>query len=149
MDKPKRPHYIWHGTAPSNTNKILKEGIKPSWGFVYACFSLQDCFKFFALPKTLFDYEHREVVYNPVIHFLKIDTTKIDWDKAEYSLDHNADFYGCDAIEYDGSIPPEAIVRVKAYDVSAGFKQIPLHLDRNYEIRSPMPKEWSNEPMIN
>lgn len=141
MEKPNRPHYIWHGTAPSNIENILKEGIKPSWGYVYACFSLEDCFKFFALPKPLFDNENQEIIYNPVIDFIKIDTTKLDWDKAEYSLDHDPNFYGCEAIEYDGSIPPDAIVRVKRYNVADGFKQLMFIIGKTYEIRQPMPKE--------
>lgn len=136
MDKPVRPHYIWHGTSPSNTERILKEGIKPSWGFVYACFSLEDCFRFFSTPKSRFDPESNEVIYDPVIDFLKIDTLKIDWSKAEYSLDHDPTFYGCEAIEFDGSIPPEAIVRVKRYNVANGFTQLKYDPNKTYEIRN-------------
>jgi hypothetical protein len=142
MEKPTRPHFIWHGTAPSNVSNILREGIKPSWGYVYACFSLEDCFRFFALPKTRFDYDTNEVVSNPVIDFLKIDTAKLDWNMAQYSSDHSVSFYGCEAIEYDGIIPPDAIVRVKRYDVANGFKQLKFNPSKTYEIRKPMPSEW-------
>lgn len=144
MEKPTRPHYIWHGTTPKNIKSILEEGIKSNWGYVYACFSLEDCFKFFSMPRMRFDNETNEIIDNPVIHFIKIDTTKLDWDMAEYSLDHDPNFFGCEAVEYEGSIPPDAIVRVKAYNVADGFKRIEFNPDKNYEIRKPMPKEWAN-----
>lgn len=143
MERPTRPHYIWHGTAPKNVKSILKEGIKPIWGYTYACFSLEDCFRFFALPKTNLDYENREIVRTPVIDFIKIDTNKLDWSKAQYSLDHDASFFGCEAIEYDGSIPPDAIVRVKRYNVDDDFKHLQWNPEKtDYEIRQPMPAEW-------
>jgi hypothetical protein len=141
--RPPRPHYIWHGTAPKRVKSIKKEGIKPNWGYVYACFSLEDCFRFFALPNMQFDYETNEMVRNPVIDFIKIDTTKLDWDKAQYSSDHDPVFYGCEAIEYDGTIPPDAIVRVKRYNVEEGFKQLKYDPDKtDFEIRQPMPDDF-------
>jgi hypothetical protein len=139
-----RPNYIWHGTAPRNINKILKEGILPSLGYVYACFSLDDCFKFFALPRTRFDYEKKLIIFDPVIDFIKIDTAKLDWSKAQYSLDHNPTFYGCEAIEYDGSIPADAIVLVKRFNIDEGFKRIMWTSDKtNFEITRPMPEDWA------
>ena len=150
MERPPRPHFIWHGTAPKNVSSIMKEGIKPTWGYVYACFELADCFRFFALSSPRFDYERRLIVENPVIDFLKIDTSKLDWSKAQYSADHDPTFYGCEAIEYEGVIPPDAIVRVKRFNREDNFKQIQWNpMKTDYERTQPMPEEWGDPFVVN
>jgi hypothetical protein len=105
--------------------------------------------KFFTIPKPFFDYENKEIVINPVIDFLKINTARLDWDKAQFSLDHDPTFYGCEAIEYDGEIPANAILRVKRFNMSDNIKQLQFNPNKTYEVRQPMPADWAVDKIGN
>ena len=115
------PRYLYHATAVCNQESIEREGLRSSFGEVYASESPTDCLTFMGF--RLLSHFHftkkgeapEFVVHDRIIVF-KIDTKTTDKSKWEVGTDHNPEFFG-DATSwvYRGSIPREAIIHVTEF----------------------------------
>ena len=111
------PRYLYHATAVCNQESIEKEGLRSSFGEVYASESEDDCLAFMGF--RLMSHFHFVKGSDPVfvehdrLVVFQIDTEATDKSKWEVGTDHNPAFFGnATSWVHIGSIGREAIVRV-------------------------------------
>jgi hypothetical protein len=112
------PRYLYHATAVCNQESIEREGLRSSFGEVYASESADDCLTFMGF--RLLSHFHfgkkgdePEFVTHDRIVVFQVDTKATDKKKWEVGTDHNPAFFGnATSWVHAGSIPREALVRV-------------------------------------
>jgi hypothetical protein len=100
--KVKAPKRAFHASRLQYKDSILEKGLiaHKIYGDIYLCDTAEDCLKFVAKPCVVFE----------------VDTKKLLPKRWRISLDHNKNFYDCEAYCYFGDIPVDAITKTEVYE---------------------------------